>query len=403
MDAATRGQIIRSHRRRRGYSQTVLAGLVGRSESWLSQVERGKLPVDSHEVLSRLADVLRLPLDELTGTIEEATPVRYAPADAIERAMMRYTSLEVIVAETGGTPQAVDVARLRAEAHHTYAAYQATRYAEVGRRLPRLIRDVEAAARSRGADRPAVCSARAMVYNTAAAVLRRVGAKDLAWQAADRAMAASEWADETLLAAVGAYRLSYVFISRGNPDVAAELAMGAAHALERRMRPGTPEELSVYGGLHLAAATAAAAEYDRAAVPRFLAQAQRVADRLGQDLNLHGTAFGPTNVAIHTISTSVKTGDAKTAVAAGEALSVEHLPAGLVGRRAQVHLDVACAYTQTRQDAAAVNTLLEAERIAPELVRHDPAAGRVLTELLRREHRRSTPELRPLAQRAGAS
>ncbi|GAA0972785.1 helix-turn-helix transcriptional regulator [Nocardiopsis tropica] len=402
MDAATRGQIIRSHRRRRGYSQTVLAGLVGRSESWLSQVERGKLSVDSHDVLTRLADILRLPLSELTGDTEEATPVRYTPADAIERAMMRYTSLEVIVAETG-REDPVDVARLRAEAHRTYAAYQATRYTEVGRRLPRLIRDVEAAARSRGADRPAVCSARAMVYNTAAAVLRRVGAKDLAWQAADRAMAAAEWADETLLAAVGAYRLSYVFISRGNPDVAAELAMGAAHALERRMQPGTPEELSVYGGLHLAAATAAAAEYDRAAVPRFLRQAQRAADRLGADLNLHGTAFGPTNVAIHTISTSVKVGDARAAVAAGEALDVAQLPAGLVGRRAQVHLDVACAYTQTRQDAAAVNTLLEAEKIAAELVRHDPSTAAVLTELLRREHKRSTPELRPLAQRAGVA
>jgi transcriptional regulator with XRE-family HTH domain len=402
VDAAARGQIIRSHRRRRGYSQTVLAGLVGRSESWLSQVERGKLSVDSHDVLTRLADILRLPLSELTGGTEEATPVRYTPADAIERAMMRYTSLEVIVAETGSDAP-VDVARLRAGAHRTYAAYQATRYAEVGRRLPRLIRDVEAAARSRGANRPAVCSARAMVYNTAAAVLRRVGAKDLAWQAADRAMAAAEWADETLLAAVGAYRLSYVFVSRGNPDVAAELAMGAAHALERRMQPGTPEELSVYGGLHLAAATAAAAEYDRAAVPRFLRQAQRAADRLGADLNLHGTAFGPTNVAIHTISTSVKVGEARAAVAAGEALDVAQLPAGLVGRRAQVHLDVACAYTQTRQDAAAVNTLLEAEKIAGELVRHDPSTAVVLTELLRREHKRSTPELRPLAQRAGVA
>lgn len=400
MDQTTRGQIIRSHRRRRGYSQTVLAGLVGRSESWLSQVERGRLSVDSHEVLSRLAEVLRIPLTELTGCEPEADRVRYTPAADIERAMMRYTSLEVIIAETG-REEPVNADRLRIEAHHTYAAYQATRYAEAGRRLPRLIRDVEAAARSRGADRPVVSSTRAMVYNTTAAVLRRVGAKDLAWQAADRAMAAAEWADEPLLAAVGAYRLAYVFVSRGDPDVAGELAMGAAHTLERRMRPGTPEELSVYGGLHLAAATAAAAEYDRAAVCRFLRQAQRAADRLGRDANHHGTAFGPTNVAIHTLSTSVKTGDAKAAVASGEMLDVAHLSAGLVGRRAQVHLDMARAYTLTRQDAAAVNTLLEAERIAAELVRHDPSTATVLTELLRREHRRSTPELRPLAQRAG--
>ncbi|GHC89779.1 hypothetical protein GCM10007079_35540 [Nocardiopsis terrae] len=242
-----------------------------------------------------------------------------------------------------------------------------------------------------------------MVYNTTAALLRRVGEKDLAWQAADRAMSAAEWADQTLLTAVGAYRLAYVFISRGRPTEAAELAMGAASALERRMRPGTPEELSVYGGLHLAAATAAAAEFDRAAVPRFLRQARRAATRLGGDYNLHGTAFGPTNVAIHTISTSVAIGDARTAVEAGEDLDVGTLPAGLVGRRAQVCLDLARAYTQRRQDAAAVHTLLDAERLAPELIRYHPGTAGVLTELLRREHRRSTPELRPLASRAGAA
>jgi transcriptional regulator with XRE-family HTH domain len=49
-------------RRRRGLSQAVLAGLVGRSESWLSQVERGKRTVDSYAVLTRMAAIAaRLP------------------------------------------------------------------------------------------------------------------------------------------------------------------------------------------------------------------------------------------------------------------------------------------------------------------------------------------------------
>ncbi len=49
----------------------------------------------------------------------------------------------------------------------------------------------------------------------------------------------------------------------------------------------------------------------------------------------------------------------------------------------------------------AVNLLLAAERLSPQLVRYDQATHDVLTELLRREHRPSTPELRPLARRAG--
>ena len=77
------------------------------------------------------------------------------------------------------------------------------------------------------------------------------------------------------------------------------------------------------------------------------------------------------------------------------------MPSVLVGRRTQVNLDLARAYAMRRKDAAAVNLLLAAERLSPQLVRYDPATRDVLTELLRREHRPSTPELRPLARRVG--
>lgn len=40
---------------------------VGRSESWMSQVERSKRGVDSHAVLIRMAAVLRVKVKELTG------------------------------------------------------------------------------------------------------------------------------------------------------------------------------------------------------------------------------------------------------------------------------------------------------------------------------------------------
>ena len=90
-DAA--GARIARARRRRGLSQSVLAGLVGRSESWLSQVERGKRGVDSYVVLTRMAEVLRVEVEELTGPGggdgEEGQRV-YEPAAEIERAMMGY-------------------------------------------------------------------------------------------------------------------------------------------------------------------------------------------------------------------------------------------------------------------------------------------------------------------------
>jgi hypothetical protein len=176
--------------------------------------------------------------------------------------------------------------------------------------------------------------------------------------------------------------------------------MTAAAALERAMHTPSPEQLSVYGALHLAAATAAAACYDRAATEAALAKARDIAERTGEANHL-GTAFGPVNVALHAISTSLRLGDPRTATETGEALDTAAMPIGLVGRRTQVNLDLARAYAMCRKDAAAVNLLLTAERLSPQLVRYDRATRDVLTELLRREHRPSTPELRPLARRAG--
>src|SRR5262249_22024783 len=155
------------------------------------------------------------------------------------------------------------------------------------------------------------------------------------------------------------------------------------------------------GGLHLAAASAAAAGYDTSLAPALLRKARAVAGRLGEDTNLLGTAFGPVNVAIHTLSVSVRLADSRTAIEVGESLDAEAMPRGLIGRRTQVHLDLARAYSLRRHDAAAVNALLAAERLSPQLVRFDERTRELITGLLHREHRASTPELRPLAQRAG--
>jgi transcriptional regulator with XRE-family HTH domain len=399
-DREAAGQRIARARRRRGLSQAVLAGLTGRSESWLSQVERGKRGVDSHSVLVRLAEVLRVDIEELTGSADrDETSRRAYPASLIEQAMMGYGAPGPL--DGGEEPgRAVSLDFLRAQARSAYQAYQATRYDAASRILPGLIRGVETAAWTAGSGRLAACAVRARVYDTTAALLSRVGEPFLVWAAADRAMFAAEQSGDPLLAAASAWRLSYMITGRKYPQEALGMAMAAVAALDRRMRAPSPERLSVYGALHLAAATAAAASFDGATTQSLLATARGIADRTGE-ANHMGTAFGPVNMAIHAISASLKLGDPRTATKTGEALGLAAMPAGLVGRRTQVNLDLARAYAMTRKDAAAVNVPLAAERLSPQLVRYDPATRDVLTELLRREHRPSTPELRPLARRAG--
>ncbi len=204
-----------------------------------------------------------------------------------------------------GPKREVSLDFLRAQARSAYQAYQATRYDATGRVLPGLIHGVETVARIGGSASPATCDVRAVVYDTAAALLSRVGEPFLAWAAADRAMFAAEHSGDPLLAAASAWRLSYMITGRKYPQEALELAMTAVAALERTMRTHSPERLSVHGALHLAAATAAAASLDRATTESLLAAARRIADRTGE-ANHMGNAFGPVNVAIHAISASLK-------------------------------------------------------------------------------------------------
>jgi DNA-binding XRE family transcriptional regulator len=73
------GQRIARARRRRGLSQAVLAGLVGRSESWLSQVERGQRGVDSHsDAAGRILPGLIRGVETAARTTDPASPAACA-------------------------------------------------------------------------------------------------------------------------------------------------------------------------------------------------------------------------------------------------------------------------------------------------------------------------------------
>lgn len=61
------GQRVAHLRRRRGISQLTLAGRMGRSESWISKVERGERRIDRVSVIEQLATVLDVDPGTLLG------------------------------------------------------------------------------------------------------------------------------------------------------------------------------------------------------------------------------------------------------------------------------------------------------------------------------------------------
>ena len=61
------GERVAFYRGRRGMTQRMLADLVGRSEDWVSKVERGARDIRRVDVVRELARALRVEMGDLLG------------------------------------------------------------------------------------------------------------------------------------------------------------------------------------------------------------------------------------------------------------------------------------------------------------------------------------------------
>ena len=136
----------------------------------------------------------------------------------------------------------------------------------------------------------------------------KVSETELAWVAAERALAAAERAEAPLLVGASAYHLGHTFLRAGRVREATNLTIDAAAALTPS-RDAEPERLALWGALHLTALFGAARDNDRRGADQLLNEAERAAERLGDERNDFWFAFGPTNVRIHAVSLAVEVGD----------------------------------------------------------------------------------------------
>lgn len=106
---------------------------------------------------------------------------------------------------------------------------------------------------------------------------------------------------------------------------------------------------------------------DRDSSRNFLTEADSAAKRLGADGNHLWTAFGPTNVAIHRVSTAMELGDVQVAVDLGPRVDTAAMP---TERRVRHSLEVARALSTWNHRDEALSTMLDAEQLAPKQVRY---------------------------------
>jgi tetratricopeptide (TPR) repeat protein len=380
-------------------SQEILAGLVDRTVDWLSKIENNRIDLDRLSVIRSVADALDVTVGDLLGEpsiLDWSAESGNRTVPALRDALLDYRQLSPFLpAVAADEPPSLN--DLRRAVGGVWNAYQSSRYGFVVARLPMLVKEAQTAAIAyEGRTQEEALGLLGLTYQAATVLLTKLGEADLAWISAERGFQAAQRSGDPVIIGSLFRSLTHALLSTGRYREAKQLTQDAADFLDPGLADASPEYLSIYGTLFLAGAVAAARDEDRAAVRAYLAEADESARRLGDDANHLWTAFGPTNVAIHRVATAMDLGDVQVAIDLGPQLDTSSLPTERQVRHAMETARALSAWNRTDQ---ALSTLLDAERIAPEQVRHHALSRRLVQTWMRRGRGKPSFELAGLAQR----
>lgn len=389
MDRIQFGRRVAYWRGRRRYSQQELASLMRRSLRWVEELEGGRRQADPNlSVATEIAMCLGVTLDRLLHDPTVLCPAE-SEIDAVRAALQRHDVLTGRCDDDATDP--VSVAVLQSALWHARTGFQAGRFAQLGTQLPQLLVDAtRAAARHEGDDRLEAYRQLSLTLELTEAAAIKWGSSELAVTAGQRAVAAAELSEDPVIQASAARHLADAMTAHGQAAAAVTFVTAAARRLQDDLLRSGPEGLSVLGMLFLKAAmaqaTAAEADDDRPevlarAVPGFLDQADEHASRLGGDANELWTSFGPTNCALYRVAAHVQLSEGADAVAVATGIPAPALAGLPRERRAHLLTDRAIGEKQAGLRADAVETLLKAEKLAPEEVVCRPRTKRLVEDL----------------------
>lgn len=397
------GRRVRRLRRRRGLNRRQFADLCGRSPSWVDKIETGERGLLRLPMVERVAEVLGVPVDVLTGGAEHenATPCLDAfEVSAIRAALQRYDAITTVLKEPS-PDEPPDLDRVRQQVTYAWSSFQNAHYSRLGRALPALLRDAQDAAGSKSGCQAEAQALLSQAYQVTASALFKVKEVDLAWLAAERGLSLAERVGDDLLISDAARRVAHGLMLTDHGDQALRLLRAGIDHLEPGVSSADPEYLSLYGMLFLLGSFVAGKEGWHSTARDLITAGQAVAVRIGEGRNERWTAFGPTNVTLHHVATLVQLGDGGEAIRVAERATPDGLAALPRERRANFFVDIAHANAQESRRDDAVSALLRAEQLAPDEVRCRPPVVGLVSDLLRRGPGRPSLALRQLAVRIG--
>jgi transcriptional regulator with XRE-family HTH domain len=386
------GDRVAFFRRRRGLTQETLAGLVGRTASWLEKIESGRAPLDRISVVRDLASALDVSFGDLVA--EGVAAQASAGRDPEPELSLAYRALNPGLAEHDEDVQPLGACDLRRLVADVWTAYQDARWRYLVQQLNRFLPAAYDSSQ-RGEAQYEGTRTLAHLYHAAEGLLVKLGRLDEAWVCAENGeREARQLSDPVLLTSLHRGVAHALLSSRRYADA----VMIVRDRLVDAPAANDSASLSATGTLMLVGATASARAGERSEAMTFLRHAQRLADQLARDANEMWTAFGPTNVAIHRVTVAAELGDLHTAASLGTSLDVRAMPRE---RRVRHQLEVGRALFRIGSPDESVRVLLDAERAAPEHVRRHFLTNMLVRDLMRTIRTRPSPSLVALAGRLG--
>ncbi|GII05754.1 helix-turn-helix domain-containing protein [Planobispora takensis] len=391
------GDRVRRARRVRRLSIETLAGLCNRSSGWLSEVERGLRPLDRRSDIAALASALQVDPADLFG--ESRPPIATEPEGVAQlRTLLHDTALD--------DPPDVPARPLAVLAELTTASIAGYRrqadYASLTRQAASVLAELHVHANT-GTEDDRMTALRLIVElaTSAAFCVRHLGAVDLAWIAADRARQAAAALDDPVYIGAAWFGRALARPSAGTARPV-RLAGQAADRIQPHLSSGDAFGHQVYGMLHLTAALADQIHGTDPGVRAHLEEAERIAGLVGERVGAW-QSFGPANVQVWRAALDIEAGRP------GQALAlipqIDTRPLGR-NRRAALLMEVARAHAMLgrRHTEQAALHLRDAEKLAPERVRHNPLAIELVADLVDHCQRTAVGEvLRGLAYRMNLS
>jgi transcriptional regulator with XRE-family HTH domain len=379
------------------FTQHDLAAAADVSVHTIRQLEQGRRQTASIATLARLARALGVDVGELLGR-PPAVPAAGESQARVVAIREALASVDDILGELDDV-DAPDLTGLARGVTYAFGLYWAGRYGQLAALLPGLLTEAAVAVHGAvAADSGRAADLAAQVHRIAASALLHFGASDLGYLAAREALRLAGLASDPLRVAAVHCSLAHVLMRQGRFLDAERISVAAAEQLEPTGQV-SPAQLSIFGGLVLRGATAAARQRRAGAATDLLTEATTAAHRIGVDRTDYDVVFGPGHVVMGAVDCSVVAEDfARAAEVAGKMPRDSALP---LSTRSRHLADVAHAELRLGHTKAAEAVLLTMERAAPEWTAHQQLPRVLVGELMTRG--RPSARLRDLAHRLSAA